>query len=164
MTVPTGTRHARRPEAPGDATLLRQLVAEAKPELLLLDPVVREQLLDLQLRAQRRGYEAAHPAATYEVLVDERGEAIGRVVVIDTAAELRLVDLAVLAGHQGRGTGSAVLAELQERAGSRALRLSVRSGNVRARELYERRGFRAEPGDGVDIEMTWRADGPAVHR
>lgn len=58
--------------------------------------------------------------------------------------EMHLLNLTVLPVRQGLGHGSFLLARLQQHCRERHLQslwLEVRSGNVRARQLYRRRSF-----------------------
>lgn len=74
----------------------------------------------------------------------------------DAAPRLRLLDIAVLPGHRGRGIGRMLiqhsLAGARER-GYRAIGLTVRVDNTSAVELYRQCGFR------VDAESTTRGVG-----
>jgi len=146
MTVPTtAVPLNRRPVSPADDALLMSLFADARPELFLLDPLVRDRVVDLQLRAQRREYAVAHPQATHDILVVD-GVDVGQLVLAQTPNEVRIVDLSVLSSHRGRGIGSSVLREVIDEADRRGRRvqLSVWSDNTAARHLYASLGFVAE--------------------
>ncbi len=147
----------RRPAQSADHALLRALLLESRPELTLLDPVLRDQLVDLQVLAQQREYAAAHPRASHEILVVE-GVDVGRLVLDPGQDAVRVVDVCVAEAYRGRGIGTSVLREVigEAESAGRAVRLSVWSENAGARRLYESLGFVAESGGGAGgyIEMT----------
>ncbi len=78
-------------------------------------------------------------------------------VVNRTAAEILLVDIALLPGHRNNGIGTALLQRLSgEAAASRKpLRLSVIKGH-RASRLYQRAGFTKIGESELRDEMEWR--------
>jgi ribosomal protein S18 acetylase RimI-like enzyme len=157
----------RRPAVSADQGLLQELLLDSRPELSFLEPQLRDQVVELQVRAQQREYAVAHPRATHEILVAD-GVDVGRLVLDEAPDSLRVVDLSVARDHRGRGIGSAVLREViaEADAGGRAVRLSVWSANSGARRLYESLGFAAEAVGSADghVEMTRSRDVPAVRR
>ncbi|MDH4189200.1 MAG: ribosomal protein S18-alanine N-acetyltransferase [Betaproteobacteria bacterium] len=73
------------------------------------------------------------------------GELIGYFVLLIGPQEAHLLNLAVAAGHQRRGHGSAILREVSRIArerGALQLFLEVRPSNTAACALYEKFGFR----------------------
>lgn len=85
-------------------------------------------------------------AAGYRTLLqcDTEGGVLAYSVALPGFEETHLLNLTVAPVHQGQGLGSALLAELADWArarGDAALWLEVRPSNVRARTLYQRRGF-----------------------
>lgn len=141
-TVTTASIMQRRPAAPRDAALLRELFAETRGDLLLQPPDTRELMIDMQFRAQRRRQQLEHPTARHEVVVVD-GVALGYLVLDGDQSTLQIVELAVRRSTRGRGIGSAVLAELiaDATATGRELRLRAWSQDTRALALYERHGF-----------------------
>ena len=99
-------------------------------------------LLDLQFGLQRAQYSARYPRAEHSLLT-VAGALVGTLLVDAGDDAFRLVDLSVLAEHQGQGVGSAALAGLCERADTAAVPvdLQVWSRNERAIRLYGRFGF-----------------------
>ena len=80
-----------------------------------------------------------------EVLVHADGRLLGYFIALHGVEEMHLLNITVAVAEQGQGLGGALLDVLEQRARAKAARtlwLEVRVGNVRARRLYERRGFR----------------------
>src|SRR6185369_374460 len=102
---------------------------------------IRAPLLEMQYQARMRGIRENYPQAVEEVL-RRNGAPVGWIVIARCDAEIRLVDIAVLAQHRGTGLASTRLRELIAEAAreGKPLRLSVAAGN-RAIELYRRLGF-----------------------
>ena len=130
-----------RAAGPADEELLRQLFAEARPELALLPAQTRDVLLDMQFRAQQRQYTANYPHARHEIIVAD-GTDVGQ-LVIDDAADIRIIDVTVRHSHRSRGIGSTILRDVitEASASGRPVRLSVWAGNTGAQRLYARLGF-----------------------
>lgn len=124
----------------GDEEFLRALyLADRADEAAVLG----EALLAMQFQARQRGYAALFPGATDElVLVD--AAPVGRRLVWAEADGLRLVDIALMPSHRGRGLGTAVLGELLARADAQGwpVRCQVAAHNDGARRLYARLGFK----------------------
>jgi ribosomal protein S18 acetylase RimI-like enzyme len=122
-------------------------------------------LLAMQARAQRLGYTRDFPEAVDRIIFEKEPDGerpLGRLIASATAAELRLVDIALLPEQQGRGLGTALIEDLQRQAASRRvpLRLQVRPGNPAFR-LYSRLGFRLQdsvPGASLELSMEWIPD------
>jgi ribosomal protein S18 acetylase RimI-like enzyme len=136
-----------RPASGGDEEVLRAVDAGTQV------PGLPAGLVDLQYRARRTARAALDPPVRRDVVLCD-GQPVGELVVQETARELRLLDFALLPAVRDRGIGTRVLAGVQERAGNRTVRLSVRAGSP-ARRLYERAGFRPAGGDGVHEDMQW---------
>jgi ribosomal protein S18 acetylase RimI-like enzyme len=154
---------ALRAAAPSDEDFLRSVHVDAHPEFATLPFPAADvaRVLDLQLAAQRDQYRAAHPSSRDQV-IEVGGEPVGRCWTAETADEIRVLDLAVLARHRGLGIATCVLTQLRERAATsgRALRLSVWFANDAARRLYERLGFEPVAERGGYVALQWSADSP----
>ena len=147
-----------RPAEAEDEALLRAVFADARGNELGpqgLDDGMAELLLELQRRAQDAGYRQAFPDAEHCV-IEADGVPCGRVVLDWKWDQVRVVDVALLAGSRGRGVGERLLRSLQQGAAvaGRRVRLCVAHGNP-ARRLYERLGFRAVASDELNVEMAW---------
>jgi len=152
---------ALRPAQDADQQFLYALFAEVKAaefESVGFAPSAIEGLLRMQFDAQERSYRAAHPNASFDlVLLD--GAPVGRIYVDREGEALELIDIAVMGGHRGRGIGSVLLRELTAEADAdgRPVRLHVAVGNPAIR-LYKRFGFHPTAGDEVYVTME-RAPG-----
>jgi len=148
-----------RPAALADEGFLRELfddVHSGEFSPLGLPASALSQLLAMQYRAQRMSYEAQFPNATDEIVWIESTRA-GRLLVDESASEIRLIDVALLGSWRGQGVGASILEALCMRARQvrLPLRLSVRFGN-RAERLYQRLGFVRTGGDGMNMAMELR--------
>lgn len=157
---PTSARGVnRRPEAPDDEPFLFRLYASTRAEELNVtgwDAATREGFLRMQFQFQRAGYRAMFPAAEYSVVVAE-GTPIGRLVIDRTDRGIRVVDIALLPEHCGRGIGTSLLQNLLQEAASSALpvRLQVIKDSREIR-VYARLGFRKIGASGFHEEMEWQ--------
>jgi GNAT superfamily N-acetyltransferase len=106
-------------------------------------------LPDLHTEDEDRAWVANVVLPHQEVWVAEAG---GRVVGVAALDGDMLAQLYILPGEQGRGIGSALLAQAMARRPT-GMRLYAFQRNTRARGFYERRGFVAvEFGDGSGNE------------
>lgn len=135
---------ALRPAEEGDrAFMLRVYAGTREPELEAAG-MPREQwapFVEHQFEAQSRHYETYEDTSFEVVLVD--GEPVGRLIVARWPGELRVVDVALLPEHRGRGIGGGLLRELIEEAEERGVKVSVHVERFNpAQRLYARLGFR----------------------
>lgn len=133
-----------RPAEEGDrAFMLRVYAGTREPELEAAG-MPREQwapFVEHQFEAQSRHYETYEDTSFEVVLVD--GEPVGRLIVARWPEELRVVDVALLPEHRGRGIGGVLLRELIEEAEERGVKVSVHVERFNpAQRLYARLGFR----------------------
>jgi ribosomal protein S18 acetylase RimI-like enzyme len=134
----------RRAAEPGDAAALFAIFASTRPAEVAALP---EELMRMQFDAQERHYRAAHPDATFGVVL-EGDTVVGRLYIDDGPGAVHVIDVALLPEHRGRGIGTALLEELIK--GDKPVTLHVERFN-RARSLYERLGFREVEGRGVYV-------------
>lgn len=142
-----------RPATDADLPFLKEVFGTTRPELDALPAAVREPLLAMQFEARRGGYAAAYPGAA-DRIVEEDGRSIGRLLVWKAADATVLVDVALLPGARGGGTGGALVRRVIEEAEGRAVRLSVARDNP-AMRLYRRLGFQESGGDEVYATMRF---------
>lgn len=159
--MPARARVALRPATPGDWELLYRVYASTRTDefaALGWDEGRVAALLRSQFEIQDRAYREKYPGGSFSVVVVDDVPA-GRMYVADRPEAIRLIDIELLSDYRGRGIGTRLIRELQDRArsGGRALGLSVARTN-RAHELYRRLGFREVAGDDAYVELEWRAD------
>ena len=153
---------SRRPIGPEDAAFLARLYASTRSEELAPTGWTDEQkaaFLQQQFDAQHRWYQEQYQGASFEVVLVD-GQPAGRLYVARWADELRLVDVALLPEHRGRGVGSELIAEVMREArdAGKAVRIHVERWNAALR-LYERLGFRLLEDRGVHLFLEWRPNG-----
>jgi ribosomal protein S18 acetylase RimI-like enzyme len=149
----------RAATAADDAFLFRLYATTRAEELAATGwPLAqREAFLRSQFMARQRGYRVTFPAASTTVILAEQ-KPIGALIVNRSGGELRLVDIALLPEHRGRGIGGNLLRSLQDEARSakKPVRLSVLKNNPLAQHLYLRLGFAPIGGDGLYLKLEWR--------
>jgi len=118
-------------------------------------PEQQEIFLRMQFDAQRASYRATFPGATDHIVCLDN-VAVGRVLVNEDAAGMRLVDIALLAEQRNRGIGTELVRGLLRECETRglALRLQVFQGNTAIR-LYQRLGLKESGGDSMYTQMEW---------
>lgn len=126
----------RRPVA-GDDRLLRELFASTCSEIFLLDPDVRDMLLDMQYRDQQRRRLIEHPHVERLILTMD-GQDVGVIELERRDMVVHVVDLVVRRRFRRRGVAAGALQNLIAE-GHVTAELSVT--NRPARELAERVGF-----------------------
>lgn len=148
-----------RPAGAGDEPLLQALFAEDKAAELAaagLGEAQLQALIEMQYRGRKMSYGERYPEAADSILMGEDGTPAGRLLVDRRLDCWRVVDIAVLAAHRGRGLGTRALKECQRQAeaAGAGLALQVQRFNPALR-LYERLGFQAAGQDAVAVEMRW---------
>ncbi|HEU4612086.1 MAG TPA: GNAT family N-acetyltransferase [Kofleriaceae bacterium] len=100
-----------------------------------------EAFLRMQHAAQRSDYWRNYDTTRFHVVTCD-GDDAGRLYVERRSDELRIIDIALLPGHRGRGIGTVLLAQLAAEADEAglAMRIHVERDNP-ARHLYLRFGF-----------------------
>lgn len=147
---------ALRPCGPEDREFLVRVYASTRADELALtgwSHEERDEFVRMQFDLQDRSFAAAFPDAQRSIVVD--GDApIGRLYVHRDEREIRIVDIALLPEHRGRGVGTALLRDVlaEGERTARPIRIHVQVFN-RARALYDRLGFVPVREYGVHIEM-----------
>lgn len=130
--------------------MLRVYAGVREPELEAagMPPEQREAFVAQQFEAQSRAYEDYRDTSFEVVLVD--GEPAGRLIVARWPEELRVVDVALLPEHRGRGVGGMLIQELIAEAEERGVKTSIHVERFNpAQRLYARLGFRSVSEAGV---------------
>ena len=124
----------------------------------------QEMFLRMQYAALRQRH-AAEPERTRHHIILRDGAPVGRIIVVRSADEIRLADIALLPEHRSAGIGSALIRELQEEAARDGLpvRLHVTRDN-RAARLYERHGFIITGDTGSHLKMEWSPQAPTARK
>ncbi|MDE2401048.1 MAG: GNAT family N-acetyltransferase [Burkholderiales bacterium] len=152
---------ALRPVTDQDASFLHRVYASTRTQELAAtgwDPAACEAFTALQFKAQQQHYQRHFPHA-HHLVIEVRGQAVGRVYVHQDEQEIRLVDIALLPQHQAQGIGRQCLQTLLAKAATERLpvHLHVNPSNP-ARRLYQRLGFVASAApDGLSVPMRWQA-------
>jgi ribosomal protein S18 acetylase RimI-like enzyme len=133
-----------RPVASGDREFLYRLYTSTRTDELAVVPwngAQKAAFLRMQFDAQDAWYREQYPQASFDV-VRVNGESAGRLYVDRREDEVRIVDIALMPEHRGRGIGTALLERILDEADEArtSVTIHVERGN-RARELYERLGF-----------------------
>jgi ribosomal protein S18 acetylase RimI-like enzyme len=150
-----------RPACREDEPLLFELFAgERRVEFAAagVPQMQAEMLAQMQYRGRAMSYSAQFPEAEDSILIVEDGTPVGRLLVDRKSERWRVVDIAVLAEHRGRGVARKALIECQVQcaiAGTK-LELEVATQNP-ARRLYEQLGFRVTGEDMLAVRMAWSA-------
>jgi ribosomal protein S18 acetylase RimI-like enzyme len=149
-----------RPATEADSDLLLEIFESARPDFALipLAPNLKSELVAQQRRAQLLHYAAAYPGAQYLVL-EADGTAVGQLILWQDDSELRIVDVAVLPAHRGRGLGHLLMTQLQHQAREARLplRLAVWGWNDGALRLYRSLGFEQTGENAGYLELCWEA-------
>jgi ribosomal protein S18 acetylase RimI-like enzyme len=136
--------HGLRPAGVEDRDFLRQVYASTREEELRLVDWSDEQkaaFVQQQFEAQDAYYREHYHPATFDV-IEVDGTPAGRLYVARWEDEIRIVDVALLPEHRGRGTGTSVIRALLAEAAASGKRLSIHvEKHNPARRLYERLGF-----------------------
>jgi GNAT superfamily N-acetyltransferase len=148
---------ALRPATGEDRPFLERVYASSRDaELRAVDwpDETKAAFLRQQFEAQSRHYATAYFDAAFSIILLE-GEPVGRLIVHRGAREIRVVDIAVLAEHRGKGIGARLFNALIAEAAGASLPLSVHVEAYNpALGWYERMGFRRAGETGPYIYMV----------
>jgi RimJ/RimL family protein N-acetyltransferase len=102
---------------------------------------MQEAFLAQQHEAQHSHY-ATHYDGIERLIVERDGEDIGRLYLHDSARDLRIVDVSLIASCRAQGIGGAILRDVIDEAHARGKVASIHvEKNNPARRLYLRLGF-----------------------
>jgi len=153
-----------RPVEPGDGEFLQSLYASTREAEMALVPwsdKEKEAFLRMQFEAQDKYYREQFRDAEFSVM-KLAGRPIGRLYVDRREDEIRIIDIALLPEHRGKGIGSRVMKSLLDEGknSGKPVRIHVEKNNPALR-LYHRLGFTKIEDRGVYDLMEWRCDAGA---
>jgi GNAT superfamily N-acetyltransferase len=148
-----------RPIREEDRGFLRRLYATTREQEMAVVPwsdAEKAEFLSLQFEAQHKFYRETFTEAEFSLILVS-GEPAGRLYVDRRAEEIRLIDIALLPEHRGRGLGGRLMRGLLAEAevAGKPVTIHVERFNPALR-LYERLGFRPVEDQGVYYLMEWR--------
>jgi ribosomal protein S18 acetylase RimI-like enzyme len=149
-----------RPIAEADLPFLARVYAATRTgELDVTDwsEAQKADFLEAQFRAQHAHYQRYYPDADWLVTM-WAGQAVGRLYIERWPSQHRIIDIALLPEHRGKGFGSALLRDLMDEAAAagKAVSIHVEKNNP-AMRLYRRLGFNIAEDKGVYDLMRWTA-------
>jgi ribosomal protein S18 acetylase RimI-like enzyme len=113
--------------------------------------------LDQQFQAQHTHYQRYYPNADWLVTAHQ-GRDIGRLYIERWPSQYRIIDIAFLPEHCGKGFGTALLRDLLDEAAAAGKMVSIHVEKLNpAMRLYRRLGFVTEEDKGVYDLMRWSA-------
>ena len=133
-----------RPAGAADREFLARTYASARAEELAPVPwtdAEKDAFLRQQFEAQDLHYRTYYPTSE-SLVIRTRGQPVGRLYVDRTTEEIRVMDIALLPQHRGRGIGRELIGALQAEAEAAGIpvTLHVEAHNP-AQRLYARLGF-----------------------
>lgn len=148
-----------RPATPEDRAFLARVYASTREQELARVPfsaAEKAAFLEHQFEAQSRHYAQHYHDTSFEV-VEVDGTPAGRLIVGRWKREVRVVDIALLPEHRGRGVGTRVLAPVLAEADARGVPTTIHVETLNpAQRLYRRLGFVPvdEPSEGT-VYLLW---------
>lgn len=147
-----------RPATAEDMESLAAVYATTRMEELAAtdwDDSQKAEFCRMQFAAQDTHYRQHYPTAEFSV-IEVSGVLVGRLYVDRWSREIRIMDIAILPQHRGKGIGTDLLVDLKEEAADSGRRLSIHVERFNpALRLYERLGFRMTEDKGVYFLMEW---------
>ncbi|GHA13528.1 N-acetyltransferase GCN5 [Arenicella chitinivorans] len=152
-----------RPETGDDREFLRILYASTREAEMAMVPWTKEQIeefLDMQFDAQSKFYAEQFKDAEFSI-VTQGGRNIGRLYVDRRPNEIRIIDIALLPKHRGRGYGDAILRHVMQIAARDGLPVTIHvEKNNPAMRLYKKLGYTLLEDQGVYDLMQWTHTSP----
>ena len=150
------TRYTLRPCTDDDGPLLREIYYSTRDREMAASDWSPEQkfaFLKQQFEAQDAHYRTHFPDCEFRIIV-AGGTDVGRLYLDRRADEFRIVDIALLPQHRGRGLGGRIMADIIARAEASDLPVGIHvERDNPARRLYERLGFERIQDDGIHCLM-----------
>lgn len=151
-----------RPITPEDEPFLFEVYAGARLEELAQvpwDDAQKEAFLTFQFNAQHQHYQTEFANADFSVILDA-GAPVGRLYVDRRVDEIRILDIALLSAHQGRGIGRDLIRDMlaEAAAAGKPVRIYVENYQRRAQALFTSLGFEQTQDHGVSVLMQWQPE------
>jgi ribosomal protein S18 acetylase RimI-like enzyme len=147
-----------RPIANADRPFLVRVYASTRADELAATPLTDAQkaaFLEGQFHLQHMHYQKHYPDADWLVTM-RAGEDIGRLYIEHWPSQHRIIDIAFLPEHRGKGYGEALLRDLMDEAAACGKDVSIHVEKFNpAMQLYRRLGFVTEEDKGVYDLMRW---------
>ena len=147
-----------RPVTAADRELLYRIYASTRAEELELtdwDEGQKAAFLRMQFDAQDKYYAENYRGAHFQV-IEQGGVPVGRLYTIRWPDEIRIIDIALLPAHRGKGIGTRLLAGIMDEARTSDLAVSIHVERFNpALRFYERLGFRMADDKGVYLLLRW---------
>lgn len=120
------------------------------------DEQQKQQFLQMQYQIQETSYKHNYLNLETEIIIHEN-KRVGRLLLADLMNKLIIVDLTILPQFQGKGIGTKILLDTQDKAKSQGknIQLSVNRCNIRAKILYERLEFQEVERTDMYVFMEW---------
>jgi ribosomal protein S18 acetylase RimI-like enzyme len=154
-----------RPAAPDDESFLYELYCSTRADEIAAfgwDRAQQAAFLQLQFRGLQRHYQVQQLDVDSRIILRAGGPSqaarpIGQIIVMRSATEIRLADIALLPEYRGSGIGTALIRDLfaEATASSRPVTLHVEKSS-RAVGFYERLGFVKTGDTGFHYKMEWK--------
>jgi GNAT superfamily N-acetyltransferase len=142
-----------------DRPLLLQIYASTRAdELAPLDwsDAEKARFVESQFEAQATHYANVYPDGEFCVIESPGATPLGRLYLHRGRSDLRIIDIALLAEHRGRGLGNRILADVLDEAASTGKTVSIHVEIFNpAQRLYERLGFAPVETQGLYHLMRW---------
>lgn len=150
-----------RPITDADLAFLSDLYGSTRADEMAVVPWAQEEkesFLRMQFEAQHTFYGEQFPEASFDLVLED-GEPIGRLYIDRREEEHRLIDIALLPEHRGKGIGGRLMSDVLAEAATvgKMVRIHVEQNNP-AMHLYHRLGFQKVEDQGVYDLMEWRPE------
>ena len=142
-----------------DLPFLARVYASTRAEELAATTMTDAQkaaFLDAQFKLQHSHYQKYYPEGDWLVTM-RGGEDAGRLYIERWPSQHRIIDIAFLPEHRGKGCGEALLRDLMDEAAAAAKDVTIHVEKFNpAMRLYRRLGFVTEEDKGVYDLMRWK--------
>lgn len=141
-----------------DDAFLRQVYACTRAEELAMLPWTsdqREGFLRFQFDAQDSHYRSHFPEAGYKIILND-GAPVGRLYVLRSTTEIRILDITILPEHRAAGIGTSLIRDLLAEGdqSGQAVAIWVEQFN-RSQSLFKRLGFAIVQEEGFNNLMQY---------